>query len=107
MAVISLISRAGTRQGRRITSGELGETDLPGQTVRGCIVVDYRTVYRIKHGSVGDPDLERDPHVYGKPERQKMCIEYTILCCTTFVIPFYYGSGNMINYGSGSAKVCN
>ncbi len=68
-------------------------------------------MYCIKHGSVGDPDPdpdpEPDPHVFGKTERQKMCIEYTILCCTTLVIPFYYGSGNMINYGSGSAKVCN
>jgi small-conductance mechanosensitive channel len=25
----------------------------------------------------------------------------------TFVIPFYYGSGNVINYGSGSANVRN
>jgi hypothetical protein len=25
----------------------------------------------------------------------------------TFVIPFYFGSGTEINYGSGSAKVCN
>jgi hypothetical protein len=24
----------------------------------------------------------------------------------TFVIPFYYGSGTIINYGSGSVKVC-
>jgi hypothetical protein len=24
------------------------------------------------------------------------------VCVRTFVIPFYYGSGNVINYGSGS-----
>jgi hypothetical protein len=32
-------------------------------------------------------------------------IKYTILYCVfvrTFVIPFYYGSGSVINYGSGS-----
>jgi hypothetical protein len=32
-------------------------------------------------------------------------IKYTILYCVfviTFVIPFYYGSGTVINYGSGS-----
>jgi hypothetical protein len=32
-------------------------------------------------------------------------IKYTILYCVfvrTFVLPFYYGSGNVINYGSGS-----
>ncbi len=32
-------------------------------------------------------------------------IKYTILYCVfvgTFVIPFYYGAGTVINYGSGS-----
>jgi hypothetical protein len=32
-------------------------------------------------------------------------IKYTILFCVfvrTFVVPFYYGSGTVINYGSGS-----
>ncbi len=34
-------------------------------------------------------------------------IKYTILYCVfvrTFVIPFYYGSGNVISYGSGSGS---
>jgi hypothetical protein len=36
-------------------------------------------------------------------------IKYTTLywVCKTFVISFYYGSGTVINYGSGSAKVRN
>jgi hypothetical protein len=36
-------------------------------------------------------------------------IKYTILYCVceNFVIPFYYGSGTVFNYGSGSAKARN
>jgi hypothetical protein len=31
-------------------------------------------------------------------------IKYTIYTVSIFVIPFYYGSGTVINYGSGSIK---
>jgi hypothetical protein len=34
-------------------------------------------------------------------------IIYTIIYCVNFAISFYYGSGTVINYGSGSAKALN
>jgi hypothetical protein len=42
------------------------------------------------------------PFYYGSGTIKE--IKYKCIYCVNFVIPFYYGSGTVINYGSGSAK---